>query len=157
MRTESTSIQKIMEIMSALLLCLFISYISLSWFYMPDMIPGHYNAFGEIDRWGSKVEILFLPAITLFVYLILTLISHYPSAWNVPRIRNEENAAAVYNCLKTLLVLLKLEIIILFFFFSFFSVSGKNLPASYLPILLLVIFSTTAYFTVKSYYLAGME
>ncbi|MBP1918481.1 DUF1648 domain-containing protein [Youngiibacter multivorans] len=146
-----------MEIISALLLCLFISYIALSWYNLPDLIPGHYNAFGEIDRWGPKAEILFLPAVTLFVFFILTLISHYPSLWNVPRIRNEENAAAVYSCLKTMLVLLKLEIIILFFYLSSFSVSGKNLPASYLPVLLLVTLSTTAYFTVKSYRLAGME
>jgi hypothetical protein len=157
MRTEATSFQKIMEIISALLLSLFISYIALSWYNLPDMIPGHYNAFGEIDRLGPKIEIFFLPAVTLFVYFILTLISHYPSVWNVPRIRNEERTAAVYSCLKTMLVLLKLEIIILFFFLSFFSVSGKNLPASYLPVLLSVVLSTTAYFTVKSYHLAGME
>lgn len=157
MNTESTSFQKLIEALSALLLMLFIALIALNYSNLPDRIPGHYNAFGEIDRWGSKVEILFLPAITLFIYFILTLLTHYPSVWNVPSIRNEQNAEAVYSCLKTMLVLLKLEITALFFMISFFSIGGKSLPVSYLPVLLSVVLSTTAYFTLRSYHLAGME
>lgn len=89
MKIESTSFQKLVEALSALLLMLFIALIALNYSNLPDRIPGHYNAFGEIDRWGSKVEILFLPAITLFIYFILTLLTLYPSVWNVPSIRSQ--------------------------------------------------------------------
>lgn len=157
MKTESTKFQKLAETLAALLLILFIAYIALNYSNLPDRIPGHYNAYGEIDRWGSKVEILFLPLITLFIYFILTLLSHYPTLWNVPSIRNEQNAEAVYSCLNTMLVLLKLEITALFFIMSSFSVGGKSLPVCYLPVLLSVVLSTTAYFTLRSYHLAGME
>ena len=29
--------------------------------FMPDTVPLHYNAAGEIDRWGSKYESLLFP------------------------------------------------------------------------------------------------
>ncbi len=33
--------------------------------FLPDRVPLHYNFAGEIDRWGSKWELLLLPGITL--------------------------------------------------------------------------------------------
>lgn len=29
----------------------------------PETIPAHYNLYGEVDRWGSRVELFILPAI----------------------------------------------------------------------------------------------
>ena len=42
--------------------------------YMPDSVPMHYNASGSIDRWGSKYEILILPASILGVALLFQII-----------------------------------------------------------------------------------
>ncbi len=33
----------------------------------PERVPAHWNAAGEVDRWGSKFEILILPAVQLLV------------------------------------------------------------------------------------------
>ena len=38
--------------------------------FMPDTVPLHYNAAGEIDRWGSKYESLLFPAIALAMALV---------------------------------------------------------------------------------------
>lgn len=35
--------------------------------YMPDIVPAHYNASGELDRWGSKYEDLILPVLTMLI------------------------------------------------------------------------------------------
>ncbi|MBP3339984.1 MAG: SdpI family protein [Lachnospiraceae bacterium] len=35
--------------------------------YLPDKIPGHYDAMGNIDRWGSKYEILIMPIVIIFM------------------------------------------------------------------------------------------
>ncbi|WEV64808.1 SdpI family protein [Bifidobacterium sp. ESL0732] len=35
--------------------------------YMPNIVPAHYNASGELDRWGSKYEDLILPLLTLLI------------------------------------------------------------------------------------------
>ena len=33
--------------------------------FLPDSIPAHYNAAGQVDRWGSKYETLIFPALML--------------------------------------------------------------------------------------------
>ena len=35
--------------------------------FLPEQIPAHYNFAGEIDRWGSKYEVLLFPAITILM------------------------------------------------------------------------------------------
>ena len=39
----------------------------------PDRIPAHWNAAGEVDRWGSKFEVLILPAVQLLVVAALAV------------------------------------------------------------------------------------
>ncbi len=40
--------------------------VSLVWLqFLPDRVPLHYNFAGEIDRWGSKWELLLLPGIVV--------------------------------------------------------------------------------------------
>lgn len=43
---------------------LVISAIAVFWF-LPDTIPAHYGASGQVDRWGSKYESFILPGIVL--------------------------------------------------------------------------------------------
>lgn len=43
----------------------------------PDRIPVHYNAQGEVDRWGSKYEFLLFPLIDLVAGAVLGLVSRY--------------------------------------------------------------------------------
>ena len=38
------------------------------WNKLPSEVPAHYNALGEVDRWGSKWELLILPSIGAFHY-----------------------------------------------------------------------------------------
>ena len=45
--------------------------------FMPDVVPMHYNAAGEIDRWGSKYENLLLPLIVLLLALLVTILIRF--------------------------------------------------------------------------------
>ena len=64
--------QKILEGLSlALLVGMFLGPL-LFWCKIPSQIPGHYNAAGEIDRWGSKGELFLLPVVSVFMYAFLT-------------------------------------------------------------------------------------
>ena len=44
---------------------LIISVIAL--FFLPDIIPAHYNIENKVDRWGSKYEILIIPVVTILL------------------------------------------------------------------------------------------
>lgn len=40
--------------------------------FLPEQIPAHYNLNNQVDRWGSKLEVLILPAmVILFGFLML--------------------------------------------------------------------------------------
>lgn len=151
MKTGYTRLQKLLEVVGIILLVLFIGFIVISWGKLPDKIPGHYNAAGTVDRWGEKWEIIILPIITIILYGGLSLILLFPQVWNVPQAKTESSKYLVYSTLKTMLILMKVEVTANFFFLSYFSVKGKNLPALYTPIFMIIILGTVIYYTWKSY------
>ena len=45
--------------------------------FLPDTVPLHYNAAGEIDRWGSKFEHFLFPVLILVFVLLMQITSYY--------------------------------------------------------------------------------
>ena len=58
------------------------AYLILAWSTIPARIPAHYDAAGEVNRWGSKSELIMLPIISWLIYGMITLIERFPQAWN---------------------------------------------------------------------------
>ena len=44
---------------------------------LPDTIPAHFNAAGEVDRWGGKHELLIFPRITIGFAIILAQVMRF--------------------------------------------------------------------------------
>jgi len=78
-----------------LLLVGMIVFVYTQWNQIPQQVPMHYNAMGEIDRLGSKYGILFLPAISILLYTFITVVSFFPQIWNVPVKITDENKEIV--------------------------------------------------------------
>ena len=53
-------------------------FLGFVWGELPDEVPAHYNASGEVDRWGSKYELFILPGIGLFILLLMQLFERHP-------------------------------------------------------------------------------
>ncbi len=50
---------------------------------LPDLLPSHFNARGEIDAWSGKASAAFFPPIIGFILLvILGPIQFFPKLWN---------------------------------------------------------------------------
>ena len=50
---------------------------------LPELLPSHYNARGEIDGWSGKAAAAFFPSIVGFLMLvILGPIQFFPKLWN---------------------------------------------------------------------------
>lgn len=154
MKTKYSKFQLFLEIIGVAILVAFLTFLIKSWSNIPKMIPGHYNAAGVVDRWGNKNEILMLPIIGGILYLGLTIITFFPAIWNVPMAESKESKEAVYKCIKTMIISLKVEIIGMFFYITFYSVNAMDLPMAFLPIVLLIIFGSLTYFIVKSFRLS---
>lgn len=109
------------------------------WPNLPEQVPAHFNAAGEIDRWGGKQELLLLPAAGVMLWLLLTAVGLFPKAWNLPVEVTEQNRKKAYRRIRTLLTTLKLEVMVLFFAIEYFSVLLLPLPAAFLPASLAVL------------------
>ena len=86
-------------------------------------MPGHYNAQGEVDRMGSKFELLLLPGIGLFMILFIQFFERHPELHNYPQRFNESNAEQFYLQSRKLANQLKNICLIIFTLLLFESVS----------------------------------
>lgn len=68
----------------------------LFWPQIPEKVPGHFDASGEVTRWGSKYELIILPALGGLNLLILHLLEKHPQMHNYPKRFNQTNAAQFY-------------------------------------------------------------
>lgn len=144
-----TGLYKAVEIITAAILILMAVYLVAAWKSLPDKLPMHYNAAGEIDRWSSKRELILLPVIAVFVYGLITLVSAFPSSWNIPVKVTRENRKRVYQGIKSMLVFMKLEVMVLFAYLELEIIHLRELPGAFLGTVLLLIFGTLAYYMLR--------
>ena len=146
MKLKYTKFQIVLETIGLLLIVGMIVFVYTQWNQIPQQVPMHYNAIGEIDSWGSKYEILFLPAFGLLLYAFITAVSFFPQIWNVPVRITDENREVVYLSSKDLLIIMKVEILMSFFYINYHTVTAQPLPIAFLPIFMIVLFGTIIFF-----------
>lgn len=124
-------------------------YLILFWHTFPEQIPGHYNAAGEVDRWGDKSELIVLPIVSWVLYGLITLIERFPQAWNSGVRVTSENRTAVYRLLKSMIAVVKMSMLLMFASLTVISSLTLNLPVWYLLAFLVILFGAIAYFIVR--------
>lgn len=123
---------------------------------LPNEVPMHYNAKGEIDRYGSKWETIILPVISVFLWGMCSLIEKHPSLMNVPKKLTEDNKQEIFTISTHLLSVIKNFALLIFSFLIFeicWTAKGNNqlLSSWFLPIILLVTFVPIIYYSIKLY------
>ena len=124
-------------------------YLIIRWNQLPDKIPGHFNYKGEVDRWGTKGELLTLPIIGAVLYLGITLAQAFPKSWNTGVTITEENKERVYRNLMTMISSMKLIMVAMFAFMEYYQINIYNLPKYFLLVTLGVLFGVLAFFIVR--------
>lgn len=119
-----------------------IIFLVVSWSAIPEQVPGHYNASGEVDRWGSKYELFILPMIGVFLWFMMGLFERFPHIHNYPARINESNAAAFYLTSRKMLNVTKNICLALFGFILIQSIRvalgwADSLGIWFLPVFLL--------------------
>ncbi|WP_033957100.1 DUF1648 domain-containing protein [Psychroserpens jangbogonensis] len=87
----------VLDIISATILILLIAYAIISYTELPDSIPSHFNAKGEVDGYSEKITIWLLPAIGVVLFFGLYIINRYPYLHNYMVNITEENALKNYR------------------------------------------------------------
>ncbi|WP_081254210.1 DUF1648 domain-containing protein [Bacillus wiedmannii] len=117
-----------------------IIFLIIIWGRLPEEVPAHYNAYGAVDRWGSKWELL--PGIGLFILLLMQALEKFPEVHNYPQRLNELNAKQFYLNSRKMLNQLKNVCLLIFAFIQFETISialkwSGGFGKLFLPILLI--------------------
>jgi uncharacterized membrane protein len=139
----------VINLFCLLLLVGIVAILIINWNNIPDKVPGHYNAMGEVDRWGNKGELLILPISGWLLYIGLTVLEHFPQIWNTGVAVTEKNATRIYRILKNMIATIKFLIVCVFVFIAANSAFAKALPGWFLPVFLFLIFGSMIFFIVK--------
>ncbi len=71
---KKTMLEKIANIIWIASIVTMILYIAFNWSALPDAVPVHFNTAGEVDSWGLKWVIFFLPIIAIALYIFMEVI-----------------------------------------------------------------------------------
>ena len=133
------------------LLCLIgvLVYLVIAWQHIPQKVPGHYNALGEIDKMTSKGSLIALHITSWIMYIGLSVIAKFPQIWNTGVKVTEKNKEKVYRILKSMLGTVKLLTVVAFAYLTVNSAMAKPLSVLFLPIFLSLMFGSLIFFIVK--------
>ena len=151
MKIKNSLADIIMEVLGLVMLIGTSLYLVIRWPSIPDKLPMHYNFAGEIDRWGGKGEILFLVVMVWILYLMISLVEHFPSVWNTGVQVTLENRMRVYRTLKYMVKTLKLAMTLVFTFLIFTTVAATPLPAWFSAVYVILITGDLAFWLIRLY------
>ncbi|PLW91979.1 MAG: hypothetical protein C0592_13135 [Marinilabiliales bacterium] len=97
----------IFEVLGLLALIFMIIFPLVNYAELPDQIPMHYNAAGEVDSYGAKAIVWAIPGIALILYAFLFWVSKKPHIFNYTVEITEENAARHYRTAVRIMNILK--------------------------------------------------
>ena len=142
-------LDKLMNRLSLLVLLGTALFLALYWRHIPQEVPMHFNAAGEIDRWGDRSTLLVLPVISWLLYGLMTVVEQFPGAWNTGVKVTEENRERVYALLGHMLSTLKFLIMVMFAWITLWCALAKPLPVWFLPVVLGAVFGDMIYWLVR--------
>lgn len=146
---KKTTFSKIANLISLLSVVGIVLYVIITWKNIPDMIPGHYNIAGEIDKYSSKNSIWILIVVQILLFTMMSVLERFPNIWNTGVQITEENVERVYTNLRNMQTYLKMMIMIYFSYMTFQSICGGNLHSMSIFIFLVLVFGGMAIFLVK--------
>ena len=155
-RYPPIGLENVGDVVAGIGVLVLVTLTAASWATLPDSVPTHFNAAGEVDDWGSKISLLLLPAVALVMWAGLTVLARYPHIFNYVRAITPENAARQYAMGRTFVVLLKAEMVWLFVSLQWMIITtartgSAGIWASVLYVWIAAIFGSTAAYIIMSY------
>lgn len=151
MKLKYTWPQIFLEIAGAALIAGTAVFLVLNWNTFPERIPTHFNMLGQADAWGPKSDSLFLPILGVGLYVLITVLTFFPAIWNMNLRYKEENKTAVYQTVKTMILVLKIEVVAIFLYIFYYMASAQNLPGYFTPAVLAFLLVPILLFLLRAY------
>ena len=81
---------------------------------LPDRIPTHFDIAGQPNGWGPPSSLWMVTAVALLLYVSITVVSFFPSAFNYPVRVTPRNRDALQGLALEMITWLKVELSCLF-------------------------------------------
>ncbi|NPV92376.1 MAG: DUF1648 domain-containing protein [Firmicutes bacterium] len=151
-----TSLDNMLEALALLGLITPVYYLIKVWPHLPERFPIHFGINGVPDAWGGRGSLLPLLFISLFPYVLLTVLSFFPQTYNYPVEITPDNAERQYRLARGLILWLKFELAWLFGYIQWFTIQVAMGNASGLgiwltPVVLATVFGTLGVYLWKSF------
>lgn len=144
----------LLEVVGIVFIVLSLVYIAMHYQNLPSEIPVHFNFAGEANNFGSKNNLLLLPAIGIGIFIGMTVLSKYPYIFNYPVEVTRRNVIRQYRLATRLIRWIKLETAVLFGLIVFETVQVANGQTVFVPgfifFFLGMIFLTVIIYLVKA-------
>ncbi|MDW0116542.1 DUF1648 domain-containing protein [Sporosarcina thermotolerans] len=149
-----SALQRLFDVVSIIAFMAGTVYLISVWNQLPDQVPAHYNAAGEVNRWGSKWELVILPIIAVLMAVFFTFLEKHPEWHNYMNL-NRNNIEFQYKNSILFLNVIKNECVLLFVYLSFNIAQvalgkAESLGILFLPIFLVIMFGSIAFFIIRS-------
>lgn len=132
----------ILEIATIALVLLGFYFVGSNYAELPDKVAVHWDFYGEADRWDSPTQLFLLPAIGLFLFVLLTILGFFPSKFKYPVAVSDSNRDALYKMgLRTLQItkLLTVAIICYITYGTVQSALGDGGMPNMIPVVIFVL------------------
>jgi len=150
-----TTIDKVLEVTSYLLLLTLWIFAVYSYQNSPDIVPTHFNGSGDIDGYGDRASVFGMAGVCTLLFILLTFLTGKPHLFNYPIEITPENALKQYTNATRFLRILKNVIPFMFICieYSSFQVAVDNnegLDEGFLLLLLAMVYMPVLYFLARS-------
>jgi uncharacterized membrane protein len=129
-------------------------YLFVKWHDMPARIPKHFDFSGNVDSWGGRGSLIFLPVVVLLLYGLLTILERFPHVFNYTCEITEDNARFQYQNARLMMLSLKTLLVLLFTYIEWrmteVALGGaKSLGIWFLPVILVLIACVLIFFIMR--------
>lgn len=114
LKIPRSCLEIITEVIAVLGLLAHAFFLFYYWPALPDVIPTHFGFSGEADAWGSKSSLVFLLAVNIGLYLMMTVANLFPHIFNFVVEITEKNAREQYYNARLMMNFLKAETVWIF-------------------------------------------
>lgn len=126
-------------------------FLIIKWDSIPSVVASHYDFAGNVDSFGKKSSILMSPIMAWILYIVITVVSFFPGAWNTGVKVTEDNKERVYGVLLNMMNIIKTIIVFVFCYLTVCMALEYRLPAWLTIVEIGLIFGTIIISIVKLY------
>jgi uncharacterized membrane protein len=152
MKIKLDTADKVLEAVALVALLTTAAIIAINIPNLPNIIPNHFDFNGVPNQYGSKNTLWAVVAVSVFIYMLIGIISMFPESFNYPSQKNDKESQ--YKLGTKLVRSLKASILIFILIVSVVIIqsakTGTAKGAGWLiALILIIVFGNLIWFAVK--------